>query len=199
MSEVAALVARLRAALDVDAGASALQPLYETWVARDAWRRSVEAVPLLLGVDPAGWAACRQGEVAAWAAALDARLGADLGVASDGDVTPAQLRRWARDHAVALPACAEQLLDFIASVVLGVEAEAAAPAAAARAAEREMLLGAALALVTRFPQQCRDEHGFFDGARIADQILAKAVLWFPLQPPQASREEIAALIESYLT
>ena len=43
----------------------------------------MEAVPLLLGVDPAGWAACRQGEVAAWAAALDARLGADLGVASE--------------------------------------------------------------------------------------------------------------------
>ncbi|MEQ8494602.1 MAG: hypothetical protein RLW42_10355, partial [Gammaproteobacteria bacterium] len=72
-------------------------------------------------------------------------------------------------------------------------------AAEARAAEREQLLGAALLLVTRFPQQCRDEHGFFDGGRIADLILEKAALWFPLEAPALARDDIAALVERYLS
>jgi hypothetical protein len=196
MSEAAELVARLRAALGVQAEAAAMSALYETWLSRDAWHVPNEALPLLVGVDPAHWRDALDVESAAWAHALAARLAAALAGAEA--VTPAALRTWAREQGTGLPACAEQLLDFIASVLPGTRDDGAMPAAVARAAEREILLGAALALVTRFPAQCRDEHGFFDGGLIADQVLAKAVLWFPREPPQASRDDIAALFETYL-
>ncbi|MGE0483339.1 MAG: hypothetical protein AB7Q81_04315 [Gammaproteobacteria bacterium] len=191
-------MARLRAALGVEPDDAALSALYETWLMRDVWRLADEALPLLVGVDPDNWANALGAGSATWANALMTQLASAPGIAGEEAVAPAGLRAWARERGTALPACAEQLLDFIASVVPGVRDESAAPAAVARAAEREILLGAALALVTRFPAQCRDEHGFFDGGLIADQILAKAALWFPLEPPRAGRDEIATLLESYL-
>ncbi|MGR8920698.1 MAG: hypothetical protein ACU85V_13865, partial [Gammaproteobacteria bacterium] len=56
----------------------------------------------------------------------------------------------------------------------------------------------ALALVTRFPERCRDDRGFFDGALVAELIIEKGALWFPLGPPALDRDEIAALLERWL-
>ena len=63
---------------------------------------------------------------------------------------------------------------------------------------RETLLGAALMLVTRMPQDCVDELGYYDSVRITQLILQKALLWFPLDPPPLDRAGIEALIARWL-
>lgn len=198
MSEASRLLERLRAGLTATADGAATQVVYEAWFSREQWRLADEGVPLLVGCDPARWSAALTAlELEAEAMALTALLARTLGATSQDRVTPFALRDGARRLGVEWPRAAEALFGFIASVL----PPAAEPAQAEvqALAEREVLLGAALALVTRFPEHCRDAHGFFDGARIADQILAKAVLWFPLEPPRASRDDIAALIERYLS
>ena len=66
-------------------------------------------------------------------------------------------------------------------------------------ASANALFGAALALATKFPERCRDKHGFFDGPRIAQLIMEKTALWFPDTPPALTERDMAALIEQYLT
>jgi len=178
------------------------QVLYEDWLGREAWHLAHEGLPLLVGVDPAVWPSyVARHALGGTADALLAQLAGDLDCAVDAGVAPARLGAWAREHDCRLPAPFAQVLEFIVRVLpdRGGRLPADGAEAHAAAAERELLLGAALMLVTRFPQQCRDEHGFFDGTLIADQILAKAALWFPLEPPALGRDGIAALLEQYLS
>lgn len=195
-------LAALRVDVATDSADVTYQVLYEDWLGREAWHLAHEGLPLLVGVDPAVWPShVARHALGGTADALLAQLADDLDCAVDAAVAPARLGTWAREHACRLPAPFAQVLEFIVRVVPGTGGRLPADDADAQAAaaERELLLGAALMLVTRFPQQCRDEHGFFDGARIADQILAKAALWFPLEPPMLGREGIAALLEQYLS
>ncbi|MEQ8661039.1 MAG: hypothetical protein RLW62_09500, partial [Gammaproteobacteria bacterium] len=176
-----ALLEALRTGIDVHSEAVAGQVLYEDWLGRDAWCLDSAGLPLLVGVDPECWPAhVAAHDLAVPAAALLAQLTADLDVAATHAIAPVDLGTWARKHGCSLPAPFERVLDFILRVLPApVGASHAAAAEVTAAAERELLLGAALMLVTRFPARCRDAHGFFDGARIADLILEKAALWFP--------------------
>lgn len=196
--DAAALLARLRAGLEPDA--QALQPLYERWLREDTWAVPDEALPLLAGIAPDDWDAhVERCGARSEAARLGALLAAGHAV-REGVIAPAELGRWARTAGVELPAALGALLDFIARV-LPASGTAAAPDAAPAGPDqddRERVLGAALALVTKFPERCRDEHGFYDGERIAALILEKAALWFPDRPPSLSREAMATLLERYL-
>lgn len=193
------LVARLRAGLDP--AARALEQCYERWLREDDWDVADEALPLLVGVDPRAWPAHLETRgTASEAAALGLVLTADAKV-RDGRITPAEAARWARVAGVELPSALTALLEFIARVVpqSGAAAEAEAEDERRHAGDREAVLGAALALVTKFPERCRDANGFYDGLAIADLILEKAVVWFPERPPALSREAMGVLIERYLT
>ncbi len=195
-------LAALRVDVATESADVTYQVLYEDWLGREAWHLAHEGLPLLVGVDPAAWPShVARHALDGTAGALLAQLAGDLGCAVDAAVAPARLGAWAREHGCHLPAPFAQVLEFIVRVLpdAGGRLPADGADAQAAAAERELLLGAALMLVTRFPQQCRDKHGFFDGARIADQILAKAALWFPLEPPALGRDGIAALLDQYLS
>ena len=197
-----AALAALREGIDVDTGAVSYQVLYEDWLGRDDWHLARQGLPLLVGIDPARWASHLASRgLGATADTLLAVLAADLTVDPEAMIAPARLGGWARQHGLDLPPPFARMLDFIQRVL---PSNAALPpssggdAALAQAADRERVLGAALMLATRFPGQCRNEHGFFDGALIADLVLEKAALWFPLEPPALTREAMTALIEQYL-
>lgn len=194
--EAATLVATLRAGIDPHSTDLDVQQRYERMLKQDAWKLGSEALPLLVGVDPRTWQQhVAKAGASAEAAALHEQLAGEAD--ADGCITPGALRDWARRAGIELPASLGSLLDYIARVVPPPrEAESIQPTPAS--GDREIVLGAALALVTKFPDRCRDAHGFFDGARIADLMLEKAVLWFPDRPPALSRDEIARLIERSL-
>lgn len=198
----AALVARLRAGLAVDAVDPAAQARYERWAGREQWRARSEALPLLVGVEPAEWGGSERAR-SADAAALWSRFAAELGLDANGDLplSPARVREWARGAGVALPRALARLLDFIASV-LPATASGGTPQVSEvevlRAQERETVLGAALMLVTREAHECVDEEGYLDPGRIARLVRARSLLWFPLAPPQLSEADITRLLARWL-
>lgn len=202
MSTVAELVARLREGLDV-AREDYLQLLYEHWVGEDAWPLASVALPLLIGVPPEDWPFhLDESERESAALALEAEIAGALGVSGDAPVKPLALRNWARGAGVALPAAAEQLLNFVATTVPRL-AQEAQPVVTADVVhphnEREAVLGAALALVTRFTADCLDEEQMYDARRIARRMLLQSALWFPDGPPRMGEEGIVALIEPYIS
>lgn len=197
-----AALAVLRADLDLERADAATQERYERWAKLDTWRARAEALPLLVGEDPAGYAPPAPGtprgeaEARLWAAFATALGNAD----PDAPVTPFALRRFAQEQGLALPLGLSRLLDFIALVLpaRSGEGEAAAERAVALAEDRETTLGAALYLVTRQPGDCLDAEGYYDAARIVDLIRTRAVFWWPLSPPALSREQMIELLGKWL-
>jgi hypothetical protein len=196
------------------AGPLPQQLLYERWLRRPVWRLREEAVPLLLGIDPDAWA--RGGETPGstevqdrvWAAvhaAVMDRGGPRVIDSGAGPehwcVEPADLYRWASGRGLVLPESFVILMDFI---LRAVKAPAGAVAVAGTLAEthlasvREQVLGAALNVLAKCPDQCYDAHGLCSGARIAERIAAQSMRWFDAPEPPLTRPEMTALIDRWL-
>ncbi len=202
MSEqCAALIARLRSGLNVTGTDSAQQLLYEHWVGVAQWPLQPVALALLVGVAPEHWASHVEAlGLEAEAEQLRARLLADLALDAAQITDGLRLRAWAQSQGVALPAAAEHLLDFVARTLPMLAAQVPTTnASAERTSDKEVVLGAALAMVTRFTEDCLDEERMFDGARIARLMLTQAALWFPDGPPRMDEQAIAKLIEQYIS
>lgn len=202
MSEpTASLVARLRTGLNPDLAGSAEQMLYERWVGEEQWPLAPVAMALLIGVAPERWLS----HVAALGMENEAAQLQDClvsALARDGAqvTTGLRLRAWAHGQGVALPAAAEHLLDFVARTLphMAVDMPPAVDAGS-HATDKEAVLGAALALVTRFTEDCLDEERMFDGKRIARLMVAQSALWFADAPPRMSEQAIAELVEHYIS
>lgn len=194
-SEAQALVARLRSALSIDLAAETA----EYWVTREPWHPREEALPLLVGCDPRDWPALLADTArAADAATLAALLQADLGSAASRTGFDAMaLRAWADGARISLPPALGMLLDFIART-LPAQVPVVPAAAATATAEQVAVLGAALALVTRFPERHRDAEGQIDAQVLADAIVAQAAVWFAQGAPAMTRETMASLLAEYL-
>ena len=197
----AALIARLRTGVDITAADTAQQLLYEHWVGQEQWPLDPVALALLVGVEPTQWAAHVQAQgVQSDAEQLRARLVVDLMLDGDQSTSGLRLRAWAQSQHVVLPTVAETLLDFVARTLPRRVAELPVmQASMARASDKEAVLGAALALVTRFTEDCLDDRRMFDGARIAHLMLDQAALWFPDGPPRMDELAIAELVEHYIS
>lgn len=190
-------VTTLRAGIDPHSDALAMRELYEHWLQQERWPLHA-ALALIVGVDPAGWSAhlVRPGHAAA-AQALLAQLSADLGLTAAAEVDVLRLRAWARSAGVRLPHAGAELLDYIARTVpapplSGMRTDAGT------AAEQVAVLGAALALATRFTEQCLDQERRFDSRQMVLLMRAQAAVWFGDTPPDMNDAAIAALLDRYL-
>ncbi len=190
------------------------QLLYERWLRRPVWRLREEAVSLLLGIDPVVWA--RGGVVPgsaevqdrAWAAvhaAVTDRGGPRVIDSGAGPehwcVEPADLYRWASRRGLVLPESFVTLMDFILRAVkapAGQAAGAGTPAETHPVSVREQVLGAALNVLAKCPDQCYDAHGLCSGARIAERIAAQSMRWFDAPEPPLAEPEMTALIDRWL-
>ena len=201
LEPTAALIARLRAGVNVTTAEPAQQLLYEHWVGQERWPVEPVALALLIGVAPAQWSAhVEMLGLAVDAEQLLARMVTDLALGVEQVTTALGLRAWAHSHGVALPAAAESLLDFVARTLPRLAVDAASVnTPAASSTDREAVLGAALALVTRFTEDCLDEGRMFDSARIARLMLAQGALWFADGPPRLDEPAIAKMIERYIS
>lgn len=181
------------------------QLLFERWLKRERWRLEDEALPLLAGIDPEQWRELEADEdlhdtAAALTRALHDAFAADSG--NDG-LAPAALYRWARRRDLPLPAAFDQLMQFIQSVVKGEEdaetiAEQASTGAAVAGPDGERILGAALNVLSKWPERCRDEYGNISARCIAGLIHQHAALWFDTGRPALDEGASIALIERWL-
>jgi hypothetical protein len=188
--------------------------LYERWLREDAWRLRAEAVPLLVGANPADWGALMpQPTLAAaeqhvWDALVESIkstqsprvLNADADPAA-WRISPAALFQWASATGIVVPEAFDNLIRFIMQVVRQPVAEAMAPPPGiglVHAGAREKVLGAALNLLAKCPERCLDEHGFVSGAIVVKLITAQSVRWFDTRTPPLSESEMADLIDKWL-
>ena len=187
--------------MNIDVAGPAQQALYEHWVGQERWPLQPVALALLTGVAPECWAKHVAGlGLSAEAELLRARIAADLELGPDEMTQGLRLRAWAHTQGVALPTAAEQLLDFVARTLPRMAAELPpVNSPTTRTTDKEAVLGAALALVTRFTEDCLDDERMFDGARIARLMLTQAALWFPEGAPRMDEQAIAQLVEHYIS
>lgn len=195
----ARLVAVLRTGVDYLAPDVPYQIVYETWLTRETWHIEREALPLLVGVEPSLWPghverhALTQTREAALRALVDA-----FGCAPTAALQPQRLAQWARRHEIVLPLPFARVLEFLQQVLPAVQSTSVPGAAAATASDNERVLGAALALISRFPAACRGADGGVSSDTLTTLILSQAPEWFPTGPPALSRDDIVAVLERYL-
>lgn len=188
------------------------QLLYERWLRRPVWRLREEAVPLLLGIDPVVWAGggeapgSTEAQDRVWAAVHAEVMdrGGPRVIDSGGGpehwcVEPAELYRWASGHGLVLPESFVTLMDFILRAVKAPAGEVAVSRTETHLASvREQVLGAALNVLAKCPDQCYDAHGLCSGARIAERIAAQSMRWFDAPEPPLAGPEMTALIDRWL-
>jgi hypothetical protein len=190
------------------------QLLYERWLGRPVWRLREEAVPLLLGIDPVVWAGGGEApgstevQDRVWAAVYAAMMeGGGPRIIDSGAgpehwcVEPADLYRWASGRGLVLPESFVTLMDFILRTVKAPADEiavAGTPSETHLSSVREQVLGAALNVLAKCPDQCYDAHGLCSGARIAERIAAQSMRWFNAPEPPLTGLEMTALIDRWL-
>ncbi|MEM7539998.1 MAG: hypothetical protein AAF384_00275 [Pseudomonadota bacterium] len=168
---------------------------FERWLKHDTWPVE-DSLPMLLAIEPERW---NRENVSSNAFAIEVQSQIREFMSGSAEVAPLQVVRWAQTQAIQISPILSGLADFIGRVLhQGGLAATSADLEAPGNDDRERILGAALAVVTKSPSNCKDDNGFFDGQRIVGEILAKAVLWFPTGRPSLSDEEMADLIESWL-
>jgi hypothetical protein len=116
-------------------------------------------------------------------------------------VEPADLYRWASGRGLVLPESFVTLMDFILRAVKAPADEVAVggtPSAPHLASVREQVLGAALNVLAKCPDQCYDAHGLCSAARIAERIAAQSMRWFNAPEPPLAGPEMTALIDRWL-
>jgi hypothetical protein len=193
-----------------------LQTLYEHWLRRDAWLLFSEAVPLLLGQDPNEWQfQLKQARLAALEPQVRAALADAVNktnrptvlnresAVDDWEVQPTDIYQWATAQGLAVPEPFERLAQFIMQTVkrgpaLGGGPVGGDPVSAAQANGRERVLGAALNLVGKCPENCRDEFGFLSGDKIVHLILEQSIRWFDQERPPLAAAEMVTLIDKWL-
>ncbi|MSR15306.1 MAG: hypothetical protein EXR86_12220 [Gammaproteobacteria bacterium] len=196
--DLKATFAQLRIGIALDAIDHSTQTHYESWARLDTWRMRSEALPLAVGVMPEQWDDhLRQVNGRVAASQLEMALADYCGLpALDSEIVPGRIRQWMQSLGIDLPLSLARLLDFISVLLPAQAATTVLPESPVE--DRCTILGAALSLITKVPEQCVDADGYFDCARIAHLIFAQAIYWFPLAPPGLSEAEAAALLRQWV-
>ncbi len=201
-----------------DASARA-QLLYERWMCKPEWSLRAEGIPLLIGIAPDAWetlhasGACKTPENELWASVRGSvvtegkpRVTNPDHPEEDWRCAPIDLYQWAHASGVPIPEPFEALMQFIQRVVPG--SSASSPDALRREpnpssrkdapSTREKVLGAALNVLAKCPDQCYDEHGLVSGEIITRLIAAQSMRWFDAKEPPMRNGEMAELIDKWL-
>lgn len=196
------LIDQLRSALNIESSETAYQEMFEHWLTLEEWVLSTQAVPLIVGSAPESW----PGYLSSHGfvdvnSQLCAMLARELNCTETESVSAMRVYSWSRSRRVKLPEVLESLMSFVQQALpaVAVDHTQSAERVGLEAQEREVILGASLALVTKFPHQCRDENGFYDAAKIAALVIEKGALWFPHSRPELSPAAIEKLLDQYLS
>ncbi|MGH8644400.1 MAG: hypothetical protein ACREX4_08075 [Gammaproteobacteria bacterium] len=195
------------------------QRLYERWLRQDAWRVRSDALPLLFGVEPSQWPELiadlelglqAQGTWDALKACIaQAQFPPLIGTQREEEewaVHPLDFYHWARGQSLDISPAFEQLAQFVATVIK--HPHSPSPASQVlfgagrppqtQTSEREKILGAALNVLAKCPDACRDEYGLVSGEAIAKLIGEQCMRWFDTPQLPADSADVAALIDRWL-
>ncbi|MGH8658256.1 MAG: hypothetical protein ACREV4_07215 [Gammaproteobacteria bacterium] len=204
---------------NADADGVGEQRLYERWLRQDEWRVRSEALPLLFGVEPSQWPelitglGLRAQIEGAWdelkACIARAQFPPLIGTQREEEewrVNPLDFYQWARGQGLDIPPAFERLAQFVATVIKRPHSPSPAPRALfgagplpqTQTSEREKILGAALNVLAKCPDDCRDEYGLVSGEAIVKLIAEQCIRWFDTPQLPADATEVAALIDRWL-
>ncbi len=195
------------------------QKIFEKWIKQDEWLLRDQALPLALGLDPdekdtfiaiEGFTEQAQ---KAWNSlkALSSE-GAGPAVSNLYDppekwrVESASYYRWLIETGITVPDALDSLMQFVLNVVkkpvpemtLPETPDRASVVPGSRSSDREKVLGAALNILSKEPDACRDDSGLTNGRALAEMIAAQSVLWFETAKPPMTVEEMGCLLEKWL-
>ena len=215
MKTPADIVNQLRLGVDMSDLPPA-QIIYEKWLKSDLWEARAIALPLIVGCDPEQWQAyLATHKLAATEELLWHILANDLSVEQVEGVSVSQVTEWSRVQTVNMHPSFLRIYEFLRKVLIasaaqdnsssqratnkiGADGENGNGAGKARAEEREIILGAALSLLAKMPEKCRDANGFVDGDAIVGLIEQTAARWFPQSAPTLTRADMVTLIDKWL-
>ncbi len=185
--------------------AFALQRLYERWVVKDEWLLYDEAIPLLLGLDPT--LQFTNVEVESLRLKVKTAIGEGrLQVSGEGaiekqKVKPAAIYRWAMANSLTLPVELVNLMEFVLKTVLSTESVSSSRADDPALSDRsdiERILGACLALVASYPDECKNARGMITVERLLKLLDAHAEILFNGEFPAMSSTAIRDTVNHWL-
>jgi len=185
----------------------ALQRLYEKWVVKDEWLLNEEAVPLLMGIDPesdidnAKCQALRENV----RSAIDQNqlniLHNKVGEDTIHKVKPATIYHWAVANKMDLPLEFVNLMNFVLNAVLSTEQDREdfndfedVP----KSSDIEQILGACLAVVSNYPDECKNERGQIKIEKILSLVDDHSDKLFSTGTPALSTTAIRDIINRWL-
>lgn len=185
----------------------ALQRLYEKWVVKDEWLLDDEAVPLLLGLDPALEflnAKCALLQKKAQAAVAEGSL-KTIDSECEADkryrVKPATVYLWAMTNRLELPMELVNLMEFVLKTVKTVEQEPSLQYESKMMLVRsdtEQILGACFAIVATFPDECKNSRGVIKTEPVLRLLDEHADKLFNGQLPALSSTAIRDIVNHWL-
>lgn len=193
------------------------QKIYEKWIRQEEWKLREQGLPLAVGLDPEKWKELfdlqgfKELEAAAWEA-LEKLSPTDEGPnilnlddeTGEWKVDPSEFYRWLNRQGITVPDALDSLMQFVMTIVkkpaepIMDTSDPASAISGSRSSDREKVLGAALNIVSKEPNACRDESGLTNGKALAEMIAAQSVLWFESSKPPMSVEKMGELLENWL-
>lgn len=181
------------------------QLLYEYWLKRDTWLLRDEAVPLLLGLDPARIERTASDITELWEQARSAAEEGELAVynrqapVENWSVAPEVIYRWAGNREIPIPEPFSSLMEFILKTVQKDESVRIQDdnEAVSFNAGNEIILGSALAVINAFPELCRKGDGSIDIRATILKMHEHAGVLFGSEEPEFTYERIYDLLKNW--
>lgn len=186
----------------------ATQQMYEAWCVKDYWNLQQQAIPLSIGLDPelTDWQdnpeiKSRINEIYEHAVhCIEHNLSLSVRDKdqdkNNWEIVPAEFYRWAAVSRIEIPEQMSALMEFVISSVktssFATDDESApiSPEATTLShdfdKEKEIILGAALALLAKQPDSCKDSKGKIKPSKIVNEISQQQEKWFEGKEPKLS-------------
>lgn len=197
------------------------QQLFEHWCVKDYWKLKAEAIPLSLGLDPhnTDWhdytelqqqisdlfehaIHCIEHNMSLTVRDLEQDK-------NDWQVIPSEFYCWASVSRIDVPEQMSALMEFILSSVkttsFATDSKDTTPVTPEVSnlslrfdKDNEVVLGAALALLAKYPEQCQDSKGKVKVTKITSLIEEYKDTWFEDEEPDLSNSAREDLINKWL-
>jgi len=191
------------------------QKLYEKWIIKKTWLLKDEAIPLLCGANPES-KKNSESDVMQFAELWEhAKPCVTQGLLSVTDATaapeewqvqPQDVYKWAAISRVNIPEQLSGIMEFVLSTVKNVDSGSSGNALDTKNLrnidnienDKERVLGAALAILAAYPDQCRNNKGRVRANKIVEILEEKGEFWFGKSTPSLSNTAKLNLVNRWL-
>jgi len=188
------------------------QKLYEKWAVKTSWHLKTQGIPLLLSIDPDRYSDSDFDETTEqkcqdlWEHAQHC-VEQDLLVVlnrespvDEWEVKPVDVYKWAAISRVELPVQLTSLMEFMMMTLLSSVNTSSdnSQSDAAYNSDKEHILGAALAMLATYPEQCRNKKGRIRAENIVSLINKNESLLFVDKAPDLSATAAVDLVNKWI-